>query len=135
MRKSASVVVEVLAVLFVFGLVAAVAIPDFDRQKPEVQLNAMIKSLETVRTALDRYWGDHGAAYPTAEDLNGLGNPTRLFRDHTPLSAYLNGVPEKPFTHGNRVGPITDPVGSSDWVYDPATGVFKANDGQEHRAL
>lgn len=135
MRKSASIVVEVLALLFIAGLVAAVAIPDFDCEKPEVRLNGVITSLETVRTAIDRYWGDHDAVYPTLENFNELRNPARSFRFRIGLAAYLDKIPENPFTHGNRVGVITDPVGSSDWIYNSATGVFKANDREEHRAL
>ena len=69
MRRSASVVVEVLALIFVVGLVVAVALPDFDCDKPEVRLRALITSLETVRTALGRYWGDHGAVYPAPEEI------------------------------------------------------------------
>ncbi len=135
MRKPASIVVEVFAILFVAGLVAAIAIPDFDSEQPEVQLKAVITSLETARTALDRYWGDHAATYPTLDEINELSTTTGAFRIRTGFAAYLDAIPDNPFTKGNRVGLITDPVGSSDWIYDPVTGVFKANDSQAHRAL
>jgi len=135
MRKPASIVIEVFAILFVAGLVAAVAIPDFDSEQPEVQLKAVITSLETVRTALDRYWGDHAATYPTVDAMNKLDATTGAFRMRAGLAAYLNAIPDNPFTKSNRVGLLTDPVKSSDWIYDPITGVFKANDSESHRAL
>lgn len=135
MRKSASVVVEVLALIFIVGLAVAVAVPDSDRDQPAMRLRALITSLETVRTALDRYWGDHGATYPTPEEINGLRNPPHAFRFRSGLAAYLDRIPDNPFTKGNSVGLITTPAGSSDWIYDPRAGVFKANDSEENRAL
>lgn len=135
MNRSASVIVEVLAVLFVVGILAVVAIPDNERQRPGTQQRALIASLERVRTALDRYWGDHDATYPSLDDLRSLVRPPGAPKTRSALGAYLNRLPDNPFTSGNRVAPDEDPVGSSDWIYNPEDGVFKANDNIEHRAL
>lgn len=134
-KSPASVIVEVLTLLFIVGLLAAVAIPDFDDQKPEVRLRALITSLETVRTAIDRTWSDHNAVYSSLEEINALEKPDRSFGFRAGLAIHLDKMPDNPFTNGNHVGRTTDPVGTSDWVYDPTTGVFKANDNEQHRAL
>ncbi|MCH7527075.1 MAG: hypothetical protein IID39_06540 [Planctomycetes bacterium] len=135
MKQKALALVEVLAVLFVAGLVAAVAIPEDRETNPERQLQAMIDSLEQVRTAVDRYWGDHDAAYPSLEMIKVLTQGSRIPRNQPGLGAYLFDFPVNPFTQGNRVAPIGAPPGSSDWVYDVRTGAFKANDSADHRAL
>jgi type II secretory pathway pseudopilin PulG len=136
MQKRAAIIIEVLAVLFVAGLVAAVAIPDYDRDHPDNQHKAIILALEQVRTAIDRYWADNDAVYPQTEDLTDLQSPPKKsFAAKPRLGGYLKRIPDNPFTASNTVGSIDAPIGSTDWVYDPNTGIFKANDNEMHRAL
>ncbi len=135
MNRSASVIVEVLAVLFVVGILAVVAIPDQERHAPGTKYKALISSLERVRTAVDRYWGDHDAAYPSMEGMRSLVRPPGAPKTRSVLADYLNRLPDNPFTGDNRIAPTDAPVGSSDWVYDPDNGVFKANNSAEHRAM
>ncbi len=127
--------VEVIAVLFVAGLFAVVAIPDHDMQKPETTHRALLKSLERTRTAVDRYWSDHDAAYPTFEQLAELSQAPVRVKSRGDLAAYLDRVPENPFSKSNDIAPADAPVGTSAWVYDAENGVFKANDCAENRAL
>ena len=135
MRRSASVLVEVLAVLFVAGLLAAVAIPDFDGARPNVRFKTMITSLETVRSAVSKYWADHDAVYPGLAEMNALTTSGRIKKTKTGMAAYLPRIPINPFTGLDVVGPADSDVGTTDWIYDPNTGVFKANHSAEHRAL
>ena len=136
MRRSASILVDVVAVLFVMGLLAAVAIPDRESLKPEAeQRTKLINRLERVRTAVDRYWGDHDAAYPALEDIQAMSEPNPRRTTRSGLSAHLDRIPDNPFTDQNRVAPMDAPVGTSDWVYDDDSGIFKANHSAEHRSL
>ncbi len=122
---------------FVVGLLAVVAIPDREIGTPQdsQQRKILIDRLERLRTALGRYWGDHDAAYPTLEELQGLSEPAAKHKVRAGFTAYLDRVPDNPFTEDNRIAPMDAPVGDSDWVYDHPTGVFKANDSVEHRSL
>jgi len=135
MKKPGSVVVEVLSVLFVLGLVIAIVVPDGHGRVATVPHRATITRLETVRSALFRYWADHGATYPALHDLDALRDEPRTGRSRSGLGAYLERIPDNPNTEGNRIGSITDPLGASDWVYDADSGVFKANDSEATRAL
>ncbi len=136
MKRTASVFVEVLAVLFVVGLFAVVAIPDNQRQSPQQQQQqTLITAMERVRTALDQYWGDHDARFPTLQEVQDLATGSRAPKLRSQIGAYLGSVPANPFSNGNVVAPAGTPLGQSDWVYDETTGVFKANDNVEHRAL
>lgn len=135
MKQRASVIVEVVALLFVVGLLAAVAIPDYDENCPQLRERVLIGSLKTVRTALQRYWGDHNAVYPSFEELDALRQVSLGARPRAGLAAFLERLPENPYTQGNRLGLPQEPVGATDWVYDPHTGAFKANDSQAHRDM
>ncbi|NOT00125.1 MAG: hypothetical protein HOP29_05815 [Phycisphaerales bacterium] len=135
MERRASALVEVIALFFIAGLIAAVAIPDYDVKRPEIQQKALIASLKTVRSAIDRYWADHGASYPSLEALESLDGAEPTVGPPSDMEVYLRHMPANPFTRGNRVGLPSAPVGTTDWVYDPATGVFKPNDAEERRAL
>lgn len=135
MRRSASVIIEVIAFFFVVGLVAVVAIPDHKEPSPDPQYRSLIAALERVRTGIDRYWGDHEASFPSMEAMGMLAMPPAGPRTRTGMHRYLDRVPVNPYSGGNRVAGFDTPVGQSDWVYDPVIGSFKANDSAENRAL
>lgn len=127
--------IDVIAILFVVGLAAMVAIPEQDQGKPELRQKALISALEQVRTAIDHYWGDHNASYPSHEDILTLQSSIKPSKTKIGLSNYLNRLPDNPFTNENSVGSPDTPPGESDWIYDASTGTFKANDSAEHRKL
>ncbi len=139
-----SVVVEFVAVLFMLGVVAVVAIPDSEGKKAsDADLSCVVQSLSDVRSAINRYWTDHDAEFPTLEQMSALSAaPESAAWGRSPVMGdYLERMPDNPFTGGNRVGPMDAKPGdlvesnAYDWVYDPVTGVFKANDTIEHRQL
>jgi hypothetical protein len=138
-RRVASLIVECLAILFVVGVVAAVAIPDADSATPDKNLRSAVESLRDVRGAIGRYWADHNATFPTLDQLREIAKPqpgTILSHRARPLmSAYLEKIPPNPFTGGTTIGSVDADIGDSDWIYDPGSGVFKANDAREHREL
>lgn len=135
MRRSASIIVEVLAVLFVVGLLAVVAIPDPKRPAPDSQHRSLIANLERVRTGIGRYWGDHNACYPSLELIQQWSRLPANSNAADGADRYIEGIPFNPYSNGNHIAGVETPIGESDWVYDPTTGVFKANDSVENQAL
>jgi hypothetical protein len=135
MNRKASLIVEVFAVLFLVGLLAVVAIPDSEQPPGPSPQRALIISLEEVRAAMGRYWADHDARYPSFEEVCDISRSQPTGGRRHGLGAYLVRIPANPFTGGRTVQPITSPAGSSDWVYDAPSGVFKANDSVESRGL
>lgn len=134
MKTTGSVLVEVLSILFMLGVFAVVAIPDFEGDPSDPRPRALMTALDDVRAALDRYRDDHGGNYPGLETLQVLES-SEAADGVGPLVGYLDGIPDNPFTNGKRIGSTDEEAGASDWVYDSTTGVFKANDCLEHRAL
>ena len=116
------------------GVFAVVAIPDFKNDTLDPRPGALLEALDEVRIALDRYQNDQDGVYPSLETLQVLEDslPPAGTR---PLVGDLDRIPDNPFTNGNHVGSTDEEAGASDWVYDSATGVFKANDGAAHRTL
>ncbi len=135
MKRTATTIIEVLAILFVVGLAAVVAIPEQDIEESKLQQKALISALEQVRTAIDRYWGEHGAAYPSYDELSALEVTTKVARGEGSLGNYLNRLPDNPYCENNVVGDSDTPIGETAWIYDASTGTFKANDSVDHRKL
>lgn len=133
MKIRGSILVEVLSVLFMLGVFAVVAIPDFRDNPPDPRLRALMEILDEVRPALDHYRNDHDGKYPGLDTLRVLegSSPSDGSR---PLVGYFDRIPDNPFTGGNHIGSTEEETGASDWVYDPDTGVFKANDSTDHWA-
>lgn len=133
MKTKGSVLVEVLSVLFMLGVFAVVAIPDFKEDPLDPRPKVLMAALDEVRTALDRYRDDHDGAYPSLEALQVLEGSSSSVGSRA-LVGYLERILDNPFTNGNHVGSTNEETGATDWVYDSVTGVFKANDSAEHRA-
>jgi len=132
MQTRGSVLVEVLSVLFVLGVFAVVAIPDLGDKPLDPRPATLVAALDDVRSVLNRYRDDHGT-YPDLATLKLSERPSHAVNGPA-LSAYLERIPDNPFTNGNAVSPADALPGTSDWVYDPIGGVFKANDSAAHRA-
>lgn len=135
MKNKGLALIEVVALLFVAGVVAAVAIPETRTATPEHQTRALIDALEDVRTAVEQYRRDHGADFPTLQMLDELTESARTLRSRQGFAAYLDRLPVNPFTNGKQIAPTNAPIGTADWVYDPESGIFKANDTAQHRDL
>jgi prepilin-type N-terminal cleavage/methylation domain-containing protein len=67
--------VEIMIVVAILALLAAVALPQFTSEKEEGKASAMVSSLSVLRTAIDSYWTQHdkfpgqGGALELADQL------------------------------------------------------------------
>ncbi len=134
MPRRALTLVELVIIALVLGILAMVMVPQFSRAGGEPRLSSLRISLQWVRGQIELYRVQHEGRYPDAENfVRQLTGRTRP--DGTPCDSpaedcrcgpYLQTVPVNPYTLGSRVD--TGPVGTSDWHYDPQTGLFRAND-------
>lgn len=116
--------VEMVVVVLIMGIVAAVAMPRMAASTQTAKTNSAKQSLATIRNAIELYKADTSSNPPDSATLA------------TVLKPYLKGpFPAAP-TGANAgsasVAVGTDPVavvaGGAGWAYTAATGDFYLND-------
>ncbi len=139
-RASGFTLIEVMIVIAILGLLAAVAIPQFKSNKEEGKAASMVSSLSILRTAIDSYWTQHDDfPGPTAAKLADqlLGQTNKAGKtgegDGYGYGPYLRGdtIPENPLTETNKVKVVdampTEADGASAWIYCSVTGEIRSN--------
>lgn len=96
------------------------------------RLNALVSSLQTVRSQLELYKVQHNDEYPSLFRFTQqmTGQTDQAGGKGSDFGPYLHDIPTNPFTEGNKVG--CGDYGTSDWFYNEKTGEFRANDTAEH---
>ena len=67
MWKTGFTLVELLIVVVILGVLAAVAIPQFSSNTEDAKLSAIDTSLAEMRNAIELYYHQHSATYPGAK--------------------------------------------------------------------
>lgn len=122
--RSGFTLVELVVVVLIMGIIAAVALPKMTSSTTVAKTNSAKHSLATIRDAIELFKGEQGAYPPDAATLS------------TVLKPYLKGpFPAAPL--GTNAGsvtvvagtvPATVVTGGAGWAYDSATGEFYMND-------
>lgn len=141
MKRSGFTLVEILIVVIILGILAAIVIPQFTQASNDARTNALASDLQTVRSQLQLYKVQHLDNFPgatmstlltTRTDQTGtIGTDANQF----PLGPYLQKFPTNAFA-GNSNVKIGDPPGTGPegWDYNPSTGAFFPNDS-EHSGM
>jgi general secretion pathway protein G len=132
--------VELLIVVIILGILAAVVIPQFNNVTQETREAALTTDLRALRNAIDLYHIQHNDTFPGtiggatnwANFITHMTTKTDVNGDPgTDKGPYLrSGVPRNPFngfttgTIGIIPGVANDLTG---WYYDNTTGEIKAN--------
>lgn len=126
--------VEILIVVVVLGILAAVVIPQFTNAATDAKLSALQANLATVRTQLTLYKLQHNDTWPLLATFSNQmtlsskadGTTAAVGTSGYPYGPYVLTIPNNPYTVTNTVS--AGAADSSAWYYDQATGVFRAND-------
>ena len=158
-RPRAFTLVEILIVVMIIGILAAIAVPKLANASQVARENALKDNLRILRTALNVYRSQHtfypgypgGVATqsPTAQatqdqlllytDASGNTSaaPTAIFK----CGPYLSEMPRNPVNNNADIKILADadpftPDNTSGWLYQPSTGLIKPNipstDSNEH---
>src|SRR6187402_1917962 len=97
-RRSAFTLIELLLVLVILGILAAIVVPKFAGRTEHARLTAAQTQISTFGTALDAFEVDNGY-YPKGK--NGLNDLVQAPRDAQAWKGpYLKGdIPLDPWTH------------------------------------
>src|SRR6266581_2330602 len=92
--------VELLIVVIIIAILAAIVVPQFSSATLDAQESALDANLAAMRSAIELFRAQHASAYPSAVDASGATCPTggtastaakntaEAFRDH--LLMYSN---------------------------------------------
>ena len=123
--------VEILIVVIILGILAAIVIPQFTNASTDARKNSLTSQLQTVRSQLELYKLQHNDKLPTftgttadvqweqmtsQTDVNG--STTATTKDFGP---YLQQTPSNPLNQG-----VDIVVGNVDLVYGAASGTTTA---------
>jgi len=122
MARKAFTLVELLIVVIILGILAAVVIPQFSDASSDAQMSSLTTNLATIRGQIELYKLQHNGNYPTAakfvDQMTKKTNADGTTTGTPTLGPYLQTIPKNPFTNGNVIG--------TDWTYNETTGEFKA---------
>jgi len=134
-RQSGFTLVEILIVVIILGILAAIVIPQFTEASSDARLSSMTSDLQTVRSQLELFKVQHLDVYPALATFGDQLTGTTDINgdtDGTDFGPYLHRIPTNPFTNTTTVG--SGEVGTSAWFYNATTGAFNANDTEAHAA-
>ncbi len=134
MNRRAFTLVEILIVVIILGILAAVVIPQFADASGDAKLSALQTNLATIRTQLSMYKLQHDDTWPLLSTFTNQmtlsskadGTTAAIGTSGYPYGPYIISIPNNPYTGTNTVS--AGSADSSAWYYDQATGVFRAND-------
>ena len=69
-NRSGFTLVEILIVVIILGILAAVAIPQFSGSTDDARLTSLDTSLTQVRNAIELYYHQHNNVYPGAKNFS-----------------------------------------------------------------
>lgn len=134
-RLGAFTLVEILIVVVILGILAAVVVPKFASATQQAQETATLDQLQRIRRAMAVYFVRNNSQYPQVTAGSGtwgqlVGVGSGYLKD-PPINNYVGG----PNAGVIRIGNSADGsfVTTHGWVVDPATGNvwaagFDAND-------
>ena len=152
--KRGFTLVEILIVVVILGILAAIVIPQFTQASTEAKTNSLVSDLQTLRSQIELFKCQHNndlipipeyVAAPGPETWNQMvyttdrdGNVNAGSKARTVVfncGPYLERVPENPFNGLNTIIAYADRAAipsddSSGWAYIPTTGEIYANNDE-----
>ncbi|OWY72864.1 hypothetical protein B7486_00530 [cyanobacterium TDX16] len=133
--KRGFTLVELLIVVIILGILAAVVIPQFTDASTDARSSSLTFNLREVRKQIDLYKHQHnGNPPPLADFVNQMTKKTDAAGTVSAtgkFGPYLQRIPNNPFTVGGTGNDVTNTAAAANkaWYWDDTTEVFKANDG------
>ena len=140
--KSGFTLVEILIVVVILGILAAIVIPQFTEASTEAKTSSLCTDLQTMRSQIELYKIQHNDDLPgdgTASFVDALTGQTDIDgaagADYGP---YMQKIPMNQFNDLDTVqieaGNTGLGLGDTGWHFDTTTGDFHA-DTDDHVGL
>lgn len=151
--RAAFTLLEILVVVIILGILAAIVIPKFSNATEAARSSMMADNLRIIRTQIAVFKGQHNGIAPGYPALDPTQAPTEAaFIAHMtqsskatgelaaagtagfPFGPYLRQIPENSINANSGVEVLADgaalPAAADDsdgWLYQPSTMTFKAD--------
>ena len=146
--KHGFTLVEILIVVVILGILAAIVIPQFTEASTEAKVSSLVSDLQTMRSQIQLFKIQHNDNLPGWQGATWLQAMTGYTDQYGTIVAqgtvgafgpYMRAVPANPFVDpGNTNPPVNQVVtvgtgatpadNSSGWFFHSDTGEINAND-------
>ncbi|MBN1817306.1 MAG: type II secretion system protein [Sedimentisphaerales bacterium] len=133
MFNRAFTLVEILIVVSIIGILAAIVVPEYQNHAQQAAEAAAKENLRILREAIERYTVDHNGIPPGYPDNDTSQAPTGIwvYRHLVDPGEYLTFMPINPFKNNHTINvsatPLVGPDGENGWIYYPPTRDFHLN--------
>jgi len=145
MKRKGFTLVEILIVVIILGILAAIVIPQFTEASNDARVSSMVSDLQTVRSQIELYKIQHLDNYPgTVNGTWTIGNFVPHLTGTTDvqgvaggtLGPYMQKFPTNPFKGGTIADAVRDATGATDpnaesgdegWWFNSQLGTFGVN--------
>ncbi len=143
-HKGGFTLVEILIVVLLLGILAAIIIPQFTGASTVTRTSTLATDLRRVRSQIELYKYQHKDQFPAAP---GEAAADFVRRMTTPTDAdgnvgndfgpYMQRIPVNPFNDRNtvRIDGAAAGLNTDGWRFDTVTGAFQADDSAAHAAF
>ena len=157
MARRGFTLVEIMIVVFILVILAAIVIPQFSTASNDTRDASALTNLKTLRMQLQLYKAEHNDNYPTDFETqmkiysDAQGNTSDTFSSTYRFGHYIQEVPDNPYTGVNTVTTVTGIATayteaadlSQGWWYNSTTGEIRChvpnskitNDGRQVNQL
>jgi general secretion pathway protein G len=122
--RSGFTLVEILIVVVILGILAAVVVPQYASATQDAKQNATLDQLLKIRKALDVYFVRNSNVYPAVVEGDGTWGEIAVqgttYLREKPLNQWVGGINAGRIVFG--AGPAAATTLDYGWIYDPASG-------------
>lgn len=136
MKKRGFSIAELLIVVAVLGILAAIVVPQFRSHSTQAKTAVAKNSLRILRSAIELYTAQHGGIPPGYQNDNPQTVPSSAnFYDQLVADRiYMTSVPTNSFNNLRNIMVVEnnetfpqDAVDGYAWIYHPATKTIRLN--------
>jgi general secretion pathway protein G len=139
-RKSGFTLIEILIVVIILGILAAIVIPQFTNASQDARKSSLASTVQTVKSQIELYklqhkdnppllitgGGGQWESFTMYSDIDGTfaAAPDLTATPPINLGPYMQQAPANPLLQIATIGALGTVDGSVGWTYDETTGVF-----------